>query len=134
MGSRGVPIDGVGLQMHIQSSYNDFAGVKANMERLGALGLDVHITELGISFDSWSESAEKEQARLYAELLQVCLDVKACKNFETWGLTDKYTWKGTDKHPLPFDENYKPKAAVTAMLTAMSASSTPAQHPTVIVV
>jgi endo-1,4-beta-xylanase len=41
MQQRGVPIDGVGLQLHIDISYSMVSGVVANMKRLGALGLKV---------------------------------------------------------------------------------------------
>lgn len=126
---RKVPIDGVGLQAHIGGGYSDVAGVKVNMERFGALGLDVHITELDISYNSWSQSSETEQAKIYADLLQACLDTPACKSFETWGFTDKYTWKGTNKHPLPFDENFKPKAAVSSMISVLTGSPAPGPSP-----
>jgi endo-1,4-beta-xylanase len=130
MMDRKVPIDGVGFQMHIKDTFDDFAGVQANMERLGALGLDVHITELDVSFSSWSQSSEQTQAHIYADLLKVCLAVPACKNFETWGLTDKYTWIQGNKHPLPFDKNLKPKAAVSSMIEILLASSTTSPTPT----
>jgi len=116
--------------MHIKDTFDDFAGVQANMERLGALGLDIHITELDVSFSSWSQSSEQTQAHIYADLLKVCLAVPACKNFETWGLTDKYTWIQGNKHPLPFDKNLKPKAAVSSMIEILLASSTTSLTPT----
>jgi endo-1,4-beta-xylanase len=48
MKSRGIPVDGVGLQMHISvDNYPPFADVAWNIARLGALGLEVHITEVG---------------------------------------------------------------------------------------
>lgn len=122
---RKVPIDGVGFQMHISGGYSDVAGVKANMERLGALGLDVHITELDISYNSWTQSSEQQQAQIYADILQACLDVPACKSFQTWGFTDKYTWMDTNKHPLPFDENFKPKAAVSSMIFVLLPTPSP---------
>merc|ERR1711918_258927 len=124
MKQRGVPIDGVGLQMHINAGYSQVESVKKNMQRFGKLGLDVHITELDISYSSWSEESEQEQAQIYAALLQACLDVPQCKSFETWGFTDKYTWKGSDKHPLPFDESFKAKAAVTSMIRAFTGNHT----------
>lgn len=130
--TRKVPIDGVGLQMHIQSSFNDFAGLKANMERLAALGLDIHVTELDISFDTWSPDAEQQQAQLYAKLLEACLAVPRCKSFETWGFTDKDTWKGSDKHPLPFDINLQPKAAVASMLAVLKGNGTSAPSSIII--
>lgn len=133
MQARGVPIDGVGLQLHIQSDYADFAGVQANMERLGALGLEVHITELDVSLakdEKWDAAAEAKQATVYASMLEACLAVPACKNFETWGFTDGSTWKGFANHPLPFDEKYVPKAAVDAMLAVLTKAPTPAPPPT----
>ena len=45
----GVPIDGVGLQMHISvDAFPSKADVSANMARLVALGLEVHITEMDV--------------------------------------------------------------------------------------
>lgn len=46
---RGVPIDGVGLQLHIERLDYDSEPVRANIARLTALGLQVHITELDVS-------------------------------------------------------------------------------------
>jgi len=40
----GVPIDGVGLQMHISLADADIPGIAANISRLTALGVQVHIT------------------------------------------------------------------------------------------
>lgn len=127
---RKIPIDGVGFEMHVDIYYNLANGVKANMERLGSLGLDVHITELDVSCawpldcPTWGLNEETMQAEVYAALLQACLDAKACKSFEMWGLTDLYTWKGTGQHPLPFDENYLPKLAYQAMLDTLLGNTT----------
>jgi len=126
---RKIPVDGLGMQFHITSDFNDFAGLKANMERFGQLGLDIHITELDISVKSWDDAAKAQQAKVYANILKICLEVPACKNFETWGFTDKYTWKGTDAHPLPFDENLQAKAAVTEMLSILGGGSPPSPAP-----
>jgi len=126
----GTPIDGVGIQFHIDLSFSDelINGTRDNIKRIGELGLDVHVTELDIACGSypdyacpeWTEELEQQQGELYAELLQVCLDSPYCKNFETWGLTDKYTWLtsvyGQDEYPLPFDEDLKPKAAFDSMV------------------
>lgn len=117
MKQRGIPIDGVGLQLHIDLNYNLISGVKQNIERYAALGLEVHITELDIKCGNPCNT--QQQATAYHDLLQVCVQSSACKNFETWGFTDKYTWIGSDQHPLPFDENYNSKPAVQSMLNAL---------------
>jgi endo-1,4-beta-xylanase len=46
---RGVPIDGVGLQMHVPNLELDTDAIAVNIARLTALGVQVHITELAAS-------------------------------------------------------------------------------------
>jgi len=125
MKTRGIPIDGIGFQLHVNLDYDSMiSGVRQNIQRYADLGLEVHFTELDIrcSQDNcqWTPDKEQTQAKIYADLLQVCLDFpNTCKNFETWGFTDKYTWLSTNQHPLPFDENYNPKPAFESLLTTM---------------
>lgn len=47
----GVPIDGVGIQCHIDLAFGDemVNGTRSNIQRLGELGLQVQITELDIA-------------------------------------------------------------------------------------
>ena len=131
MKQRNVPIDGVGLQFHWDlHAHTDLQDVAANMKRLGDLGLEVHITELDIkcvpkgSKKACTQELLNAQAQLYADILTTCIHAPACKSFESWGFTDKHTWIGTQTHPLPFDENYKAKPAVAAMINAMLANTT----------
>lgn len=66
--ARGIPIDGVGLQMHLKSGYSAdmVEGIRENMKRLGALGLEVHVTELDISIDGdATDKALEEQVSGY---------------------------------------------------------------------
>jgi len=63
---------------------------------------------------------------VYRRLLRVCLQEPRCKNFETWGFTDRYTWKGSDNRPLPFDEQLKPKPAFSALLSEILGNKTAA--------
>jgi endo-1,4-beta-xylanase len=44
---RGVPIDGVGFQMHISNLHPDIDSISANIGRFTALGVQVQITECG---------------------------------------------------------------------------------------
>jgi len=46
---RGVPIDGVGLQMHVANLHIDAASISANIKRLTSLGVQVHITEMDVA-------------------------------------------------------------------------------------
>jgi len=121
MKSRGIPIDGVGLQMHVSVNYYPpFDQISANIKRLGDLGLEVQITEMDVSCpDPCNSASQQKQADIYAGVLKVCLSNPNCKNFETWGFTDLHTWLGTNQHPLPFDQNYQKKTAYNSILNTL---------------
>jgi endo-1,4-beta-xylanase len=117
---RGVPIDGVGLQMHVDvNSPPNPADVASNIMRLSALGLQVQITEMDVRTSGDPSEAER-QAQIYAAMLEICLEAPACTAFETWGFTDKYTWLGTQTAPLLFDPLYDPKPAYFALLDVLN--------------
>ena len=127
---RRVPIDGVGLQLHISRLDYDIAALTANIRRLAALGLQIHITELDVSLpvDSAGHATEGDllkQADVYRGIAEACLQNDRCTAIQTWGLTDKYSWIGTHSQhtrgaALPFDASYKPKPAYDALLTTIS--------------
>lgn len=119
---RGVPIDGVGLQMHLLGPPPPMADIAANIKRLAALGLEVHVTELDVAIqDMKGTEAEKlaEQAKIYRQVLETCLSQPACKALVMWGFTDAHTWiPEVTEHPdapLIFDEAYRPKPAYQAV-------------------
>lgn len=127
---RRVPIDGVGLQMHIPTLEADAAATEENIARLTALGLQVHITELDVSvpLDSHAGARAQDlarQAEVYRAVVRACLNRRGCTAIQTWGFTDKYSWigshsRGARGQALPFDRMYQPKAAYRAMLQAIS--------------
>ena len=140
---RGVPIDGVGLQMHL--SLSDAAGLSsldANINRLAALGLQVHITELDVGLPvvsgdqasgppSNADSTDaRQQADLYGRVAGVCPRNPGCTAFQTWGFTDRYSWISTFSHGkrgagLLFDNAYKPKLCYDAVLKAFESVQQP---------
>ena len=110
----GVPIDGVGFQLHVSETFSEkeIAGVADNLATLGAMGLEVHFTEVDVSCGSWpgyacpewGEEQQEQQAAVYSGLLEACLGAPGvCASFETWGFTDKYS-----KAALPFTVNQCP--------------------------
>ena len=126
--SRGVPLDGIGLQMHLNLT-SDLTQLGANIQRFTALGLQVHITEMDVSIPVHPDgtpidpNALQKQATIYQTALSTCLRYKGCTAFQTWGLTDKYSWipgfsNGADGLALPLDANYQPKPAYYAMAGA----------------
>jgi len=129
---RGVPIDGVGIQMHILRLELDTVAIGANIARLTALGLQVQITELdaALPVDPANRQARPEdllrQAEVYRGVFRACLQHPGCTAIQTWGFTDKYSWIGSHSHgtlgaALPFDRAYKPKPAYDAVLEELAA-------------
>ena len=129
--TRGVPIDGVGLQMHISRLDYDTDALANNIERLTKLGLQVHITELDVSLpvDAQGEAQKEDllqQAEIYRGVVRACVQNPGCTAIQTWGFTDKYSWIGSHSHgargaALPFDRAYQPKPSYQAMLSQLSA-------------
>ena len=132
---RGVPIHGVGLQLHVPSLDADIPAIAANIARLTALGVQVHITELDVSLplDSGGRARPDDlsrQADVYRGIVRACLNNAGCAAIQTWGFTDKYSWigshsRGTRGQALPFDPSYHPKAAYHAVWEELSAGRSP---------
>jgi endo-1,4-beta-xylanase len=137
--SQGVPVDGVGLQMHISvDAYPSAKDISTNIARLVALGLEVHVTEMDVRCVlPCGADRLALQAQIYGDILQACLDNSkptnsngkgGCKSFEFWGFTDLHTWlydfnnpTHENEQPLPWDIKYNPKPAFYQLLAVLQA-------------
>jgi endo-1,4-beta-xylanase len=125
MQERGVPLDGVGLQMHTGAANMDpdLAGLEENLSRLGARGLEVVVSEMDVHVCG---SDLETQATRYHDVVRACLNQEACKAVTLWGVTDKYSWLtrrgdlcGDGVRPLLFDTDYVAKPAYEGFLNAL---------------
>ena len=134
----GVPINGVGLQMHQNYGNDPSAGdnLAGNIQAYKDMGLEVQVTECDIKIELpvLSTSPDKvygeptpadlaNQARTYYNIVKTCKESGNVSAFLTWGFTDKYSWIPW-KYPgwgwaLPFDKNYQPKPAALAIEKAL---------------
>jgi len=121
----GVPIHGIGMQMHVGLSASPPPDqVAANMNRLAELGLQVDITEMDVRIGPESSSEKlARQAQIYGDTLAVCLQAENCGAFVVWGVSDRQSWiprdMGTSDSPLIFDEFYKPKPAYVELVDVL---------------
>lgn len=118
---KGVPIHGVGTQLHLMAEYPvGDASIARNIERFSELGLDTHFTEIDVRLrDSAGQSGFEEQATHYETLMKLAAYYPEVDMFTTWGLTDKYSWipswfNGYGR-ALMLDEEYRAKPAYTAV-------------------
>jgi len=106
------PIDGVGFQMHVDADFDLFHELADMLAEVSARGLDVYITELDVSMRG--NQTLEQQAAVYGGVVAVCLEAPRCKALQTWGFTDRYSWR--EPHtPLLFDREYQPKPAYRAL-------------------
>lgn len=114
---QGAPIDGVGIQGHLVGGTVDEVALDRLVAELEELGVEVAITELDVPARDPADPLGV-QAETYRDALSACLS-NECREVTLWGFTDRYTWIdatfGDGLAPLPFDEDYRPKPALTAI-------------------
>jgi hypothetical protein len=134
---RGVPIDGVGLQMHISHLDLDTAPLAANIARLTALGLQVHITELAHRY-RWTPVGWRAPTHFFVRLKSIArLFGRACKVLparrfsfgdsptSTLGLGRILTGRGVRRSPSTARTSQKP-------LTKPCSKRSPPKNPNLI--
>jgi endo-1,4-beta-xylanase len=125
MQSRGVPIDGVGHEMHSNIQYPSAQSIVDAVNLFSSLGLDNQITELDISvytnntskYTTVPDSIIARQGYRYRDYLQGFRQLKGKLSSVTfWGLADDNTWLDTFPItrldlPLLFDTQLQAKPA-----------------------
>ena len=114
----GVPIDGIGFQMHLDAaSAPSTEEMTANLQRFADLGLSVNISEIDVRISSlpWDDVTNLAiQQQVYHRAVNACMNVRQCDAFTLWGFTDKYTWidgEFGEDAPLIYDDEYQRKPA-----------------------
>ena len=115
--ARNVPIDGIGLESHLNArTPPSRARLRRTIERLAALDVDVEITELDVV---QPDGPLERQAEVYADVAAACASVPRCVRLTVWGVSDRDSWLGPDQRPLPFDSRLAPKPAWPALTGAL---------------
>ena len=136
--SRGIPVDGMGHQMHNNVEYPSATAIIETVNRFAALGVEQEVTELDVSIYSGSFPAPIDayedipadrfvrQAFKYRDFFgsfRYLADKIASVTF--WGTADDHTWltqPGRVNAPLLFDTSLLHKPAYTAIVD-------PSAHP-----
>jgi endo-1,4-beta-xylanase len=130
----GVPIHGVGFQMHVDPRHwPSPAEIRQNLERFAALGLFIEITEMDVPVGEIAGTRDEKferQKRLTHDIVAACLSVEKCSGVTLWGVVDQYSWlndpkwgkmRGALPHlPLAFDDHYRAKPMHEAIVDAFA--------------
>jgi len=130
--ARGIPINGLGIQMHtnINASEN---GIKKAFQKAAATGLLIHISELDVGVNpsnnqtiEFSDALAQRQANLYAFIVQQykqLIPAKQQYGITTWDVSDADSWLVTELKrkdwPLLFDKNFTKKPAYFSFRNAL---------------
>jgi endo-1,4-beta-xylanase len=129
---RGIPISGLGMQMHIDiNTSND--GITAALEKLASTGLLIHVSELDISVNPnndpnivYSTDLQNQQAAKYqfiAETYRAVVPKVQQYGITTWEFSDADSWIPSffnrKDWPLPFDNLYQKKPAFYGLLKGL---------------
>lgn len=129
--SRGIPIHGIGLQMHTRYS-QPTANLAEAINTAAGTGLLVHISELDIALNPdnvaglvLTPAMAALQADAYKFIVKTYYAIPAAQQFgiTTWNVTDADSWLRSTYNrpdwPLPFDDNYQRKPAYFSILSAV---------------
>ena len=129
MKAQGIPIDGIGMQGHYNIYGPSEEDIDAAITKYSELVSHIHITELDLRTNTEQGGQlrfSRGEAKPLAPYLQTLQDDQYARIFRIfrkhrdvidnvtfWNLSDRDSWLGVNNHPLPFDENYKPKRSYT---------------------
>jgi len=129
MKQRGVPVDAVGIQMHIDIKSPSVQEIRETIELFASLGVKVMVTQMDVSIYTSAVEAKKtvtdaillEQAQRYKDIFAMLREQAQKKNLADmvvlWGTTDNTSWKnnypvqGRADAPLLFDGRLQAKPA-----------------------
>ncbi len=120
--AQGVPIDGIGIQGHVNKLPRDDIKrpvLRSLMDHVGMMNLEVRVSELDVTGDNGAEA----QAEEYANTVGVGLAAQNCTGVTVWELQDRYgagayvDSKGQlqPSNALLYDTNWRSKPARQAM-------------------
>ena len=131
---RGIPIHGLGLQMHISKNSSNSSIANA-VKVMVQTGLKIHISELDIAMNpennqslTYTPAIAQIQADKYNFITRMYKTVPAGQRYgiTTWDVSDADTWiTGTYNRPdwpLPFDSVYQKKQAYQAIIEGLTSS------------
>jgi endo-1,4-beta-xylanase len=130
---RGIPIDGLGLQMHIGIGSSD-NGILTAISEYAATGLKIHISELDVAMANGQKDAnltatdalKEKQKQKYTTVVKFYKQIgPAAQQFgiTNWNVGDADSWLRSfiqkNEYPLLFDDNYDKKPAYFGYLDGL---------------
>jgi endo-1,4-beta-xylanase len=133
--ARGVPIHGLGFQMHIDTEKPALEDIRESFAKAVARGIKVRISELDIAvnqseqYQQLTPELAQLQRQRYRDVTRVYLETVPAEQrggITLWGLTDSDSWipgfKERADWPLLFDAEFKAKPALEGFAEGLRGS------------
>lgn len=126
-----IPLDGVGVQAHLELEYHDTFNANSFRDFLNAVGqrgLEIRITELDVKenqTDRDSASRDIRAADAVRSVLDIAVANRAVGTITSWGLSDRYSWLPNAgeaagfNRGLPYDTDLQVKPMFQAIKRAL---------------
>ena len=130
---RGIPIDGLGLQMHTNVGQSD-ASIQNAIQQVAATGLPVHISELDVRVNQAKQAnyvltdtdrqVQRQKFAAIERAHQTLVPKGQQHGITTWNIGDGDSWIPSfcscQDFPLPFDNQYARKPAYDGILVGLT--------------
>lgn len=129
---RGVPLDGIGFQMHVDHDSPDAAAIRAAFQKVVDRGLKVRLSELDVAvnasekYSSLSTELAELQKEKFEEIARLYRDVVPPLQhggITVWGITDGDSWipgfKDRPDWPLLFTADFRAKPALAGFAAGL---------------
>lgn len=126
-----IPIDGIGLQMHVDLNTN-IATLKSNVDLFIATGLLIHFSEMDLPINKNKDITEltferaTQQQNKFKDFVNLYETIPGAQKFgiTLWGMRDNDSWllnflNNQNEWPLLFDKDYKYKIAHKGFLEGL---------------
>lgn len=128
---RGVPVHGIGMQMHISILHPENKQIASALKEISDNDFKIHLSEIDVSVNPLGKDIEpsaklfERQANKLSAITLMYKNIPSENQFGMtfWGLSDKNTWIRSyfnrEDYPLLFDDNYKPKPAYCKLIETL---------------
>ncbi|NJN33959.1 MAG: endo-1,4-beta-xylanase [Saprospiraceae bacterium] len=129
---RGIPIDGIGLQMHTHIGISD-ARITNAIQKSVETGLKIHISELDVAVNQnntanfiYTDALKNQQSDKFLHIFKTYRQIPQAQQFGItfWNVCDSDSWlrsyfKRPLEYPLLFDDNYDRKPVYDKLVAEM---------------
>jgi endo-1,4-beta-xylanase len=129
--NRGVRVDGIGIQMHVNTSYPEPSQIASAFQEIAVNNFKIHLSELDISINPLDQNIEPSEKLLIEQanvLGNIVFNYNEIPNqyqygITFWGISDKNSWirnfYNREDYPLLYDDNYLPKPCYCKLMETL---------------